>query len=284
MRHAAGIGCCILLVFAVLLSTSFLLSSSFEARLSSSYHCGSGGEVLSHAQGGSRLLVIVIAGGTKPVYTALRGFWRLIRDKAAVDGVVVYLVGYDPSLTTPRLHKGTLVFPGTDSLIPGVLLETLDAVEYIYHNKLPGHDAKHVLRTNLSSFWNFRGLLNWLAHKPTSNYVAAFIGVLKGTEFPAGNGYVLSKDLWLWILDNRGKLPQHIIDDVAVGQLLAKKSLRINPMARQDFTDPAEVPHEFSQDYFFWRVKSNIQTQDIAIFSSLFFFWYGPATQLVVDS
>jgi hypothetical protein len=272
--------------------TSLLLTSSFAAPVIALFRCtpnlqhatAQNFDVHPHAQNVPRLLVVVIAGGTAPVYTALRGFWRMISEKVAVDGVVVYLVGYNPSLTAPTLHKGTLVFPGTDSCIPGVLHESLDAVNYIYHNKLPGHDAKHVLRTNLSSFWNFKGLLNWLATKPSNNFVSALVGVYGGAKFPSGAGYVLSRDLWMWILDNRSKLNHRASDDVAVGELLATKSLEIDPMRRQDFVGPAEVPSTFSGDYFHWRVKSSMQTQDIAIFSSLFLSWYGPDTQMAVES
>lgn len=57
----------------------------------------------------------------------------------------------------------SLMFPGNDSLIPGVLTETILAMEYIDKKKLPGSDFKLFLRTNLSSFWRFDMLMKMLS-------------------------------------------------------------------------------------------------------------------------
>ena len=57
---------------------------------------------------------------------------------------------------------GRLIFPGSNSLIPGVLNETILAMNLISKNRMPGHDYKFLLRTNLSSFWRFDLLLKYL--------------------------------------------------------------------------------------------------------------------------
>lgn len=234
-----------------------------------------------------RLLVIVIAGGSKPVYAALRGYWRLIQKQVAESGVFIYLVGLSPSLQEPKASEGSLLFPGTESLVPGVLFQTLEALQYVFDHQLPGYSAKYVLRTNLSSFWIFSGLLAWLQEKSHQQFVAAVVGYHNGhkdEKFPSGAGTVLSTDVANLLLHHRREIDLNTIDDVAIGRFLAKRSLEITPMSRNDTFIPnvAEVPSVYSCHSFHYRVKadSGSQLQDVAAFSSLFLFWYGPSTTL----
>lgn len=239
---------------------------------------------LDPGRGQERLLVIVIASGNKPVYAALRGFWRMIQAKTGEYGVHIYLVGRQPHLQQPVLSDGTLLFPGTETLIPGVLEETLDAVDYVFRHKIPGHKSKHVLRTNLSSFWHFPGLLAWLVGKPEQKLVAALIGYSheKHEPFPAGAGFIFSKDVWLWVLGSRDKLDFGLIDDLALGALLRAHSMTITPMPRDDtyIQQIQQPPATFSCGHFHWRVLTASSLQDIAVFSTLYFHWYGPASTL----
>lgn len=95
---------------------------------------------------------------------------------------------------------------------------------------------------------------------------------------------VLSRDVAKFLLDNKLQLDFTVIDDVAIGRLLARHTVEIIPMNRNDtFTQSvAQVPSVFGCDCFHYRVKadSGSQMQDIAAFSSLFLFWYGPLTNL----
>ena len=115
-----------------------------------------------------KLLVVVIAAGDKPVYSVQRGLWRLIRERVRAAGVHIYLVGLEPNITQPvAADDGALLFPGVNSLIPGVLEATVRALEHVHQHRLPGSAAPFVLRSNVSTFWNFWRLLAWLADKPT---------------------------------------------------------------------------------------------------------------------
>ena len=107
-----------------------------------------------------KLLVVVIAAGDKPVYSVQRGLWRLIRERVRAAGVHIYLVGLEPNITQPvAADDGALLFPGVNSLIPGVLEATVRALEHVHQHRLPGSAAPFVLRSNVSTFWNFWRLL-----------------------------------------------------------------------------------------------------------------------------
>ena len=74
------------------------------------------------------MLVIVIGGGSKPVYAMLRAFWRMTASHAASHGIHVYIVGRNPNITKPHEGNGTLVFAGNEIITLGILEQTVDAV------------------------------------------------------------------------------------------------------------------------------------------------------------
>lgn len=238
---------------------------------------------LPSSGGAERLLVVVIASGGKPVYPAFRSFWRMTASRVAAQGIHVYLVGGNPQITGPQAGNGTLIFPGVENRIPGVLEQTVNGIRYIFDHQLPGSRAKFVVRTNLSSFWNFYGLLAWLAGKPERNFAAAVIAP-GPPQYPSGAGYVLSRDVWLMVVKHRDELDYTVIDDKAVGILIAARGVRITPMPRNDFArfNISRIPKRFSCDDLHWRVKSdgNNQVQDTAIYASLFMYFYGPPSSL----
>ena len=63
--------------------------------------------------------MLVIAGGSKPVYNVERGVWRLMAERLRQQGVHIYLTAFRPDLAAPRLSNSSIVFPGSDSLVPG---------------------------------------------------------------------------------------------------------------------------------------------------------------------
>ena len=88
--------------------------------------------------------------------------WRCppIRERVRAAGVHIYLVGLEPNITQPvAADDGALLFPGVNSLIPGVLEATVRALEHVHQHRLPGSAAPFVLRSNVSTFWNFWRLL-----------------------------------------------------------------------------------------------------------------------------
>jgi hypothetical protein len=239
------------------------------------------------AQPPERLLVIVIAAGDKSVYKTERGFWRLIAQHTLKEGVHIYLAGLDSSISGPFASQETLLFPGKNSVIPGAWDSTVLALEYVMKNRLPGHKAKHVLRSNVSTFWDFKGLLAWLASKPQSNYVAAPIGRRAGITFPGGNGYIISLDVALLLLQKKDSIPKvKEWDDFRMGLFLAQQHINITDSIPRIMVENIvpEVPTVHDRKHFSWRIKSvypnHDPKQDMAYWASLYLFFYGPPTAL----
>ncbi len=189
------------------------------------------GEAQPKQGGATQLLVLVIAGGSKPVYQKLRSLWNEAADLVEGLGVVVYLVGMNSEIKQPQFDKKhrMLSFPGKDSLIPGVLEETVLAMDYIVKQKTRGSDFKFFLRTNLSSFWRFDLLLHLLSRfKNNGPLYAGYAYRYPGLPpFAAGAGYVLNREAFDVVLAKRGELTYKEIDDVAVGRLFDKYKITI---------------------------------------------------------
>jgi hypothetical protein len=104
----------------------------------------------------TQVLVLVLAGGTKLQYEFYRVYWKLMAAQARRFGVQVYLLSFGQEL---RIARDSLTFVGQDSLVPGCLKLTTLALRTIIQRGLPGSDFAALVRTNLSTFWDFRRLL-----------------------------------------------------------------------------------------------------------------------------
>jgi len=108
-----------------------------------------------------------------------------------------------------------LVTNTKECLIPGILHKTIYAFEYCNNT----YNYKHILRTNLSSFFILDKLLEMNCNLSDKDVYA-------GLEFKwgiGGSGIWLSNDVITYIVLNKDKLNYNKIDDVAIGMLLKNK-------------------------------------------------------------
>lgn len=224
-----------------------------------------------------RLLVIVIAGGSRGlIYPSYRALWKAMADRVQSFGVHIYLVSFDPNVNETIFENHQLIFKGADTLVPGVLNETLMALDHIYANNLTGSKAGFVLRTNLSSFWKFNLLLQWLKGK-LAPLVAAVIGGSGPGAFPSGAGTLMSVD----VCKNMLALPREPLlksidpDDVVIGQAL-RPMAPITAMPRHDLLGgQPDVPGLLNNaGIFHYRIKSPDELRDIGIMTWMFNEWF----------
>jgi hypothetical protein len=245
-----------------------------------------------HADEPSNLLVIVIAasssddewrrGPPRARQHVQRGFWRMIAREVRRIGVHVYLVGQNSTVTLqPRITPHEIIHPGKPTFKPGILSATVDSIHEVFTQRLPGHNAPYVLRSNLSSFWVFKKMIEWLRGLPTSNYFGGWECKLD-VVFPHGSGYLMSRDVAVkFAADGKdGILKYNIPDDVSVGYFLQAHNLTIQPMNRTDFQLLTKLPDLALDDHFAYRVRHDdaIGLQDIALYTMLYFHHYGPPT------
>jgi hypothetical protein len=141
----------------------------------------------------------------------------------------------------------TLFVRGDECLIPGILHKTVEALSFFLHhwtftNGKEGSNSRQaaplgnyvpfIWRTNLSSVLDFAGLQKYLVDKPNGFY-GGYIGKalsdnhnaydVKGGSpifFASGAGFLMSRDVALYLVENKSLLRWDLIDDVAIGALL----------------------------------------------------------------
>jgi hypothetical protein len=212
-----------------------------------------------------RLLVLIIASDDLPVYIELQKIWQSYMHKYP-HNIKAYFIKGDPSIPNNYQIKNDIIWLKTaESLKPGILNKTLMAMESF----LPMLDQfDYVLRTNLSSFYVFPRLLNFLEKCPKTGFYA---GVCYKDEFISGSGFLLSPDLVNLLVTNKKTLFNNKkYDDVAIGHFMRKHGVKFSSHKRMDFLDLQDWKKNkksIPNDTFQFRIKtpSYLRTDDIYI-------------------
>jgi hypothetical protein len=201
-----------------------------------------------------KLLMLVISSDTFPVYARHRAVWKTYM-KSHPDIDCVFLESR-PGVFVPTLTSDTLTLRGVERY-GTILRKTIEALEYF----LSRRTYDYVVRTNLSSVWDFKELLRSLETRPRERVYAGQCGVNPetGLEFASGAGILMSADVARTLLANqRIALTLPAFDDVAIAKALLASGLRPTPLPRVDFISLAqyEAHHDkIPPGSFHYRVK-----------------------------
>lgn len=176
----------------------------------------------------TRLLVLVISGGDDPVYAQHKEIWRSYMHKT--PGVNVYFV----EAGVPRITEDTVVVAGTESW-DGILKKTLEALKSLHSETYP-----YVLRTNLSSVWNFPRLLETIETRPREGVYDGIHGFHEESPYISGAGLLMSRDVVSCLLAHEdAALALDLIDDIAIGIALRTQGILCGPeIPRVDLLNP----------------------------------------------
>lgn len=185
-----------------------------------------------------KTLVLIICSDDLPLYKRLQQVWKSYMHEDP-EHFECYFIRSDPKLSSEFLIKKDVIWSkGQESLIPGLLNKTLLSLEAM----LPRLDEfDYVLRANLSSFFVFPRLLNFLKTAPKEKL---YCGVRNGygthdheAGWICGAGILMSLDLAKMLLKDKEKLfdldqpPNDCsnMDDIVIGSLFTKNGIQIQP-------------------------------------------------------
>jgi hypothetical protein len=171
-------------------------------------------------------------------------------------------------IDNPNISDTTVVADGNRLLFPGVsgwagiLQTTISALSYVNSN----FEFDYVVRTNVSSYWNLKRLLEMLDRAPRNDLYMGVIGksyipkLNAEIEFISGAGIILSKDVVELILQNRDRIEADFIDDIALGILARNLNVKVTDAKRKNIGEISRlicIPlHQLSQEYHF-RLRSD---------------------------
>lgn len=227
-----------------------------------------------------QVILVVITNDTNDYYCEMmKNFWIPFINyiKKHKLSIKVFLL-FGQKLKNIQINSDDIIIANTgEGYVPQILKKTIFALEYIYKN----YNFKHLIRTNLSSFFISNKLLE-LSNGFSDNkvYVGAS-GYPNKNLFVTGSCIWLSKDTVLYLINNKNKLQYSIPDDVAIGKILTniffKPLIKIlNIVKKEDYTLLHTNNSNIIKNYntYHIRIKSNNRYNDAKLVKLFFQYYY----------
>lgn len=176
---------------------------------------------------------------------------------------------YDSKMSRKHNFSDPVFFESNSAMFKGVkgygsLVSTsFSAIDYLLKN----NQCDYIVRTNVSSYWNINALREFLTSNREKNYYSGsgvklfrnIIGLLRHDMYASGAGIVMSADTANLFVKNFKKVPQNLIDDMAIGRLAFKLGIRHRDLPRIDLGKLSDVEKLSRYDLltnFHYRCKS----------------------------
>lgn len=218
-----------------------------------------------------KIIIIVIAQKQEPYITleaACRNTWASVKHP---DIQVLYLHA-QPNITS-HIDNDELIVEG-DEGFTNIGYKTIKAFEYCLNHL----EFDYVYRTNISSYVDQYGLYDYATTCSIDNIYSGIIGDHNGIPFASGCGYLISKNLMQYAVDNR-HLWDHIshYDDVSLAKVL--QTIPISPTftSRVDICTDDDL-QSFDSNIigkcFHFRCKNaNDRSHDVRVMNMLYQFF-----------
>ena len=189
-----------------------------------------------------RTIILIIASNDKPIFENGRKIWKKYMNvNPNIKVFFVYGKLEKPLLDVNTEHD--LIYPEIEENYPLLIKKNMEAMKYIQST----YDYTYLIRTNLSTFWDFFNLEKHLSVLPTQNCYS-------GTFYPtfiSGTDIILSKDNVSKLLDNEKLINEQLPDDVAIGNVL-KEKLNV------DMTNKSDLMYWFPENSDEIVIQENI--------------------------
>lgn len=159
-----------------------------------------------------KVLMLIISSDTEPIYAEHRKVWSSYMNSN--PDIKCYFIQYRDG---PQEIEGNIFWLNGKESFSAIITKTLDSLEF-FLNK---YSYDFIVRTNLSSVWNFNTLLKHLETLPREKVYNGFIGNHEGIYFASGSGFIMTPDVAKLLIENRTITESvKIMDDVDIGYTL----------------------------------------------------------------
>lgn len=208
-----------------------------------------------------KLVVLVISSDNLPIYAEHRRLWRSYA--TTHPDVTVYFLHQRSDVSAPYFDGDTIWTPGQECL-ERIFDKTIDAFKLISPDSYD-----FLVRTNLSSVWNFDKLIAFCKTLPTEK---VFCGVL-GNPGISGAGMILSPDVVSTFIAHSHEIERGMWDDVDFGRLAIRCGIPSIPGQRYDPRSEADVARCWNHGYHFYlkdmRMGTRNVSNEVAVMQSL---------------
>lgn len=167
-----------------------------------------------------RAIILVLASSNDVLYDYFKKVYLAYKDcNPYIKVFFVYGSG-----TTFERQEHDLVYDWVKESVtpPYPSTKVINALEYIDNN----YNYDYLIRTNLSTFWDFNSLLTRLDTLPSKRCLSGRIGYIP-PEFVVGTGMIISSDLIPEIIEQRDvvnvKYPKYVAEDRILSEFFTNK-------------------------------------------------------------
>lgn len=202
-----------------------------------------------------RVLILVLASDTDPIYCAFQAAWRRISHPRAD----VYFLKAHPNLQGDDFVYGDTVFIKCEESLATVYEKQLRAFRLLQPSLA---QYAFVFRTNLSSFVDIPLYLAACTKLARTGVYSGVIGTHDGISFASGSGFTITPDLVQRLVDETP--PEVFVDDVSIGKAMMSWGVPILPAPRIDILDGGIFLHRVQDqpDVFHVRIKTRDRLSD----------------------
>ncbi len=188
--------------------------------------------------------MLVISSNTPSVYEKNRDVWR--RYMHSNPNIDCYFIQFRQDVFFPVLTRDTLYLRGKETF-KNITQKTILSIQYF----LQKAKYTHVVRTNLSSVWDFPELLRFLESKEKTGLYCGIV-----CEFPSvpsfpyvsGAGIIMSADVAERLVQHRATAyAVNYLDDIDIACALRQASIFPSLGKRVDFISTAHYEAEHDQ-------------------------------------
>lgn len=198
-----------------------------------------------------KLVILVISSNNLPIYTYHQRLWRSYAKSN--PNITVYFLHQSEDISAPHLHEDTIWVPGKECL------ETIFDKTVAAFKLLPANSYDFLVRTNLSSVWNFNTLIEFCKTLPNRN---VFCGVL-GNPGISGAGMILSPDVVQKFIEHSGGIERCMWDDVDFGRIAVRCGIPSTPGYRCDPRSSEDVERWWNRAYHFYLKDMRTGTRNV---------------------
>jgi hypothetical protein len=204
-----------------------------------------------------KVLVLIISDESSQVYIEHKKIWlKYMNLNPSFD---CFFIEYHPEKNY-IIEENTIFIKGVESYHPGIREKTIDCFKYFLNCDI---NYDYIIRTNLSSLWNFKALSTYLETLPKEGVYSGVIGDCH-VKYASGSGFIMTPDVVHKIVENRNLCNEmNFIDDVDIGYLLKKINIFPFPNSRTDILDNHTLNNfKYENNIYHYRMRFNENRND----------------------
>jgi hypothetical protein len=200
-----------------------------------------------------RILILIISSENLPIYKKEKELWRTYM--TSHSDIDAYFIESKTGISKTYVENQTIYTNGEESY-EQLIHKTLDALEFCMPSQYD-----YIIRTNLSTVWDFNTLYRYLQNCPKEGFYAGQYGPYYNKKtlqywfhFVGGMGIIMSKDVAVLLLENRAITESfRDIDDVDIGYTMYQLGVQIQLIYFCGWENCMDCVEKRS--HFFYRMK-----------------------------